>query len=140
MKTALNLGFALLLLIGIASCSDRDDENVITDISPVMIDSVQIPQDTMNLYTVQEIKVFSPYQKGCEGFWRYDYLYSAEFVRTVINHKFKTGNTCENEVITGASRINFQPMETGIYTFRFWNGFNEQQENKWIEKQIVVLP
>lgn len=137
MKTILNVLLAVFLIIGISSCN-RDDENVITDISPVKIDSIQVTKDTMNVGAIQAITIFSPYQKGCEGFWRYDYHYSSALERTVINHKFKTANTCENEYVTVPSRINFQPMETGVYTFRFWNGLDAQEQNLWIERQIVV--
>lgn len=128
------LAFSVFML---SSCNDRFEGDEITNIEQLKIDSVTIPQDTMEVYSTQTIKTYSNYSANCEGFYGYDYLHTNQLEREVTSYKFKTSATC-GEVLTKASQINFRPQQTGTFTFKFWNGTNASGENIWIEKNIVV--
>lgn len=128
------LAFSIFMLSG---CNDRFEGDEINNIDQLKIDSVRIPQDTMEVYSTQNIKTYSNYAANCEGFYGYDYLHTDQFEREVTAYKFKTSATC-GEVLTKASQINFRPQQTGTFTFKFWNGTDASGENIWIEKNIVV--
>lgn len=133
MKKLLNIGFSALLFgLVTISCND-DDYQTVESIGKIKIDSVKIPQDTMEVYKIQSIKTYSRYPSQCEGFYGYDYAYDNDFERSVTAYKYITNGPCAQSSYTGTSHINFSPRVKGKYTFRFWNG-----GNNWITKTIVV--
>jgi hypothetical protein len=133
MKRLLNIGFSAIILgVMITSCND-DDYETIQSIDKVKIDSVRITNDTMNIFDVQHIKTYSSYISQCEGFYGYDYVYSTNLTRTVTAYKFRTDATCSQSTHQAMNQINFNPQQTGTYTFKFWTG-----TNTWITKTIVV--
>lgn len=134
MKTAITFAAAVFCMSALTFCNERGDENLVTDMHPLSIDSVRIAQDTMKIFTVQPIYTYSDYRASCEGFYGYDYRYIAEFARDVTAYQFTTNAACGVSVLR-ASQINFRPQQPGTYRFRFWNG-----GNNWLERQIVVIP
>jgi hypothetical protein len=133
MKRLLNIGFSAIILgVMITSCND-DDYETIQSIDKVKIDSVRITNDTMNIFDVQHIKTYSSYISQCEGFYGYDYVHSTNLTRTVTAYKFRTDATCSQSTHQAMNQINFNPQQTGTYTFKFWTG-----TNTWITKTIVV--
>ncbi len=137
MKTILKIILPLAVFAGISSCNDRVEGDEIISIDAVKIDSVSIPQDTMDVFSTQTIKTFSEYTTGCEGFYGYDYVHSDTYERKVSTYKFKTDADCGN-TLSKPSQINFRPIEAGNYSFLFWAGTNTSGEDLWIEKIIVV--
>ena len=122
----------------ITSCRDNDDYQQITDVYAAKIDSVQIPMDTMVLGVTQELKVFSTFTKACEGIYSYDYNYTNDSVRTIANFAYKTNDACGDGTYVDGSRINFKPVKTGTYTFKFWTGKDTAGTNTYLEKKVVV--
>ena len=137
MKNIIKISLSLLMVITLMNCNDRNEEDLIQSIDRIKIDSVNIPQDTMAVYSIQTIKTFSNFNTKCEGFYGYDYIYTDQLTRSVSSFKFTTATDCGEEV-TRASQINFQPQTPGAYLFKFWNGKNAAGENNWIEKTITV--
>ena len=131
--------FAVLIfsVFMLSSCNDRFEGDEITNIEQLKIDSVTIPQDTMEVYSTQTIKTYSNFTTKCEGFYGYDYIHTDELSRSVSSFKFKPGVACGEEVAR-AAQINFRPQMPGNYVFKFWNGKDAAGENTWIEKTIVV--
>lgn len=120
------------LLIFLASCNS-DDYQTIQSVDRLKIDSVKVPQDTMNVLSIQTIKTYSTYSSNCEGFYGYDYSYTGDFTRDVTSFFYRKDGNCNATPYTAYSNINFKPTHAGTYQFRFWNG-----GNNWIEKTIVV--
>jgi hypothetical protein len=134
MKKLLTIGFSAVFLgVFLTSCSDDDDYRTIESIDKIKIDSVRVPKDTMNVFSVQSIRTYSTYPSDCQGFYGYDYIYNSNVMRTVTAYKYLTNGSCTQANHVGANQINFSPQQKGTYTFKFWNG-----ANNWITKTIVV--
>ena len=137
MKKILNVSLVLMISGMAAIACKSDDSGDIKNVSAVKIDSISVLSDTMAVNTLQEIKTFSQYQSGCEGFYGYDYRYDA-FNRIVVAYRYKTGDPCQSTHRTFVSSLNFVPQQTGNYTFKFWNGTDPSGNDKWISRSVVV--
>lgn len=137
MKNLYKISALCLLILIFASCNDRLEGDEVTGTAALKIDSVKIPQDTMDVFSTQTIKTYGNYLSKCEGFYGYDYAHTGQFGREVAAYKFTTSANC-GEAVTRSSQINFRPQETGIYTFRFWTGKDSSGQDTWSERQIVV--
>lgn len=135
MKGFIKISFAVLGLVFLQSCNN--DAYEITGVQARKIDSVIIDQDTMTIFNMQPIKVFSTYNKECEGFYGVDYI-PQDSTRTVVNYAYKNNQTCQEGTYRAFNLIRFEPQKKGTYYFKFWQGKNASGENTWLEKQIVV--
>lgn len=134
MKRLLNIGFSVIVLGGIlTSCNNNDDYETIQSTQRVGIDSVGKINDTMNVFSTQRIRTFSRYQSQCEGFYGYDYVYGENLTRRVTAYKFRTNGNCAPTTYVGRNEINFNPQQRGTYTFKFW-----KSDSTWITKTIEV--
>ncbi|MGC4129855.1 MAG: hypothetical protein QM564_09975 [Bergeyella sp.] len=136
MKNVHAILMTAILALGAVSCKDNNDYETIKEIARISIDSVKIQKDTMDIYSVQEILTYSDYTRGCEAFYGHQYE-KDDFDRYVTTYKFKTDGTCTTEGAF-ASKINFEPQNTGKYTFKFWQGKDSQEQDIWLEKTVVV--
>lgn len=136
MKTTIKVAVVLIFALGLTSCNDDNNYDEIQDISRVPIDSVKFVNDTMQVYSTQSIITYSNYTTGCEGFYGHKYE-KEDLTRLVSTYKFKTNGTCETSVARG-TKINFQPEQKGIYTFKFWQGKDASDSDIWLEKKVVV--
>lgn len=128
-----------LFATAVTSCRDNDENQQITEVFATKIDSVRIPMDTMSLGVTQEIRAYSTFTKNCEGIYSYDYNYTNDSIRTIANFAYKTNDMCSNESYADGSLINFKPLKTGTYTFKFWTGKDAAGANTYIEKKVAVL-
>ena len=138
MKKAFILSMLTVFSGLIISCNDNDDYSEITDVYATKIDSVRIPIDTMTLGVTQEILTYSTFTKSCEGIYSYDYQYTNDSTRTIANFAYKTNDVCGDGTYVDDSRINFKPIKTGTYTFKFWTGKDAAGANTFLEKKVVV--
>ncbi len=122
----------------ITSCHNNDDFTEITNVYAQKTDSVRIPMDTMALGITQEIKVYSTFNRGCEGIYSYDYQYTNDSVRTIANFAYKTNGVCLDGTYVDGSRVNFKPVKTGTYHFKFFTGKDSAGANTFLEKKVVV--
>jgi len=126
-----------ILIFTLFSCNDHNsDLDEIKEVNRIAIDSVKLVNDTMQVFAVQSIITYSDYTSGCEGFYAYDYRRD-NFDRYVSTYKFKTDGDCGNSGAY-ATKIDFQPRETGNYTFKFWQGTDSENNDIWLEKTVVV--
>jgi|SRR5690606_3908469 len=130
--------FVGLVLIGIVAVSCLDDEpisNVVFKYSA--IDSVQI--DTiMPARQVTEIKTYFTTKNGCQQFFNYDYtiLGNERTVSVMVSEAQDQNCTLEQQVHSPV--LNFKPESPGIYTFRFWNGVDEDGQDLFIIREIEI--
>lgn len=131
--------FALFLLVAITSCHRHDDYvDPIASVQKVKIDSVSVAQTTMQVYAVQSIRTYSTYNKGCEGFYDYDYA-KDNLTRNVSSYSYKSAlDACQTGTYSQFNQINFSPVSTGTYTFKFWNGKDASGADLYIVKTIEV--
>lgn len=139
MKKVFILSMMAVFAAAVTSCNDNDDYTQITEVYASKVDSVHIPLDTMVVGVTQELKVYSTFTKTCEGIYSYDYNYTNDSVRTVANFGFKTNEACGDGTYVDGSRINFKPVKTGTYTFKFWTGKDAAGASTYIEKKVAVL-
>lgn len=135
MKKLIFTAITLCSLAFLFSCDLRGDDNI--TFSRIKIDSVKIPQQTMDLFTTQTIKTYSTYASSCDRFYDYDYR-TDNFNRFVTSYTYKENNACTQATYVGANQFNFKPIEKGTYTFKFWNGKDNTGNDLWITKTIVV--
>jgi len=127
-----------LALTGLVVVSCLDDEPV-TDVvfRYKAIDSVQI--DTiLPARQVTEIKTYFTTQNGCQVFFDYDYtiLGNERTVSVVISEVQNQGCT---EIIQSHSPVlKFKPESSGIYTFRFWSGVDQDGQDLFIIREIEI--
>ena len=138
MKKVFILSVISMFSMAATSCKDNEDFQQITDVYAQKIDSVTIPMDTMTLGVTQELKVYSTFTKTCEGIYSYDYNYTNDSVRTVANYAYKTNEVCGNGTYVDGSRVNFKPVKTGTYTFKFFTGKAATGANTFLQKKVVV--
>lgn len=138
MKKVFILSVISMFSMAATSCKDNEDFQQITDVYAQKIDSVTIPMDTMTLGVTQELKVYSTFTKTCEGIYSYDYNYTNDSVRTVANYAYKTNEVCGNGTYVDGSRVNFKPVKTGTYTFKFFTGKDAAGANTFLQKKVVV--
>ncbi len=120
------------------SClDDNDNENYVRNLKGIAIDSVKIPQDIMSVYTTQTIQTYTTYPTPCEGFYDYDYVIDGNY-RYVTTIAYQTEGNCSAQTYVGRNMFNFRPLNTGTFTFKFWNGTDSQGNDLYITKQIVV--
>ena len=137
MKKLVSLVFLALTMCFLVISCDRNDDNEIKSIDLVKIDSVKIAQDTMDIFTIQTIKTYSTYNDGCHGFYGYDYLRNG-LTRNVASYQYTVNGNCTQATRVGVNGFNFRPEEKGTYTFKFWNGKDNSNNDLWIEKTVVV--
>lgn len=133
MKTLLNLLCATAFTAAFLISCNSDDYDTIQSYDRIKIDSVDIPNDTMAVNSIQTIRTYSTYASNCEGFYGYDYRYTGDFERDITSYAYRTDGNCGSAPYTAFSNINFRPVTPGNYSLRFWQG-----GNNWMIKNIVV--
>lgn len=138
MKTRNLKWLVSLFLIGIFAVSCLDDEpvmNVTYQYRPV--DSIQI-DSIYPARQVTEIRTFFTTTNGCQQFFDYDYsaIGNERTVSVITSQIQDTGCT---EITEAKSFIlKFNPENPGLYTFRFWNGKDENGQDTFIIREIQI--
>lgn len=135
MKNFIKFGILGLGIMFVQSCNN--DAYELKSYEARKIDSVKIDNDTMVVFNIQPIKVFSTYNKECEGFYGMDYI-PKDSTRTVVNYAYKNNQTCQSGTYRSFNLIRFEPQKKGTYYFKFWQGKDASGNDNWLEKQIVV--
>lgn len=127
------------LFFAVTACDlESDNENIYFELLPV--DSVIMPAE-FHVNTENNITVKFLRPTSCHGFDSFYYA-KDEFTRTVaIQSVVIVGNngctTLTNEV--SEQILQFKPIETGTYTFKFWKGKDSNGENIFEEYVIDVI-
>ncbi|RNA62266.1 hypothetical protein D1631_10160 [Chryseobacterium nematophagum] len=134
MQKNLIIGCSITVLgLFVSSCNDNEDYSIIQSIDRIKIDSVNIVNDTMDVFALQSIRTYSTYPSRCEGFYGYDYIYEDHSSRRITAYRYFRNGPCTQNTYVGVNQINFSPQHKGTYRFSFWNG-----DDQWIVKTIVV--
>ena len=127
-----------MMLTGFVFNACLDDEpttQVIYKYAP--IDSVYVGEIHPSRQ-VTEITTYFTRQNECEIFFDYDYQISGT-ERTV---SLVTSNLQSNDCIdiseVASNKLQFKPENSGLYTFRFWAGNDENDEPIFIIREIEI--
>lgn len=127
-----------LFLIGIFAVSCLDDEpvmNVTYQYRPV--DSIQI-DSIYPARQITEIKTFFTTTNGCQQFFNYDYTaIGNERTVSIITSEIQESG-CTDVTKVESFTLKFSPERSGIYTFRFWNGKDENGQDTFIIREIEI--
>jgi|SRR5690606_35194905 len=127
-----------LFLIGILAVSCLDDEpvvNVSYQYRP--IDSIQI-DSVYSVFQVTEIKTFYSTSNTCQEFFNYDYTaLGNERTVAIIAAEVEEPN-CTDITEIESFTLKFRPERPGTYSFRFWNGKDENGQDKFIIREIEI--
>ncbi len=137
MKKLFLICFVISLVL---SCSlDDDSDNFEYELVP--IESVSMP-DTFVRGAIHTI-VYSYYRPTtCHGFHNLYYVSEDnERIVGVVNTVFDNTN-CEaleeNSENLIERTFDFKPLNTGTYIFKFWQGLDENEEDMYLEYEILV--
>ncbi|MDO5510583.1 MAG: hypothetical protein Q4F57_07795 [Weeksellaceae bacterium] len=128
------------LLMGVifilSSCNKQDDEWSNYSYVALKIDSISMP-DSAQLGSAVAIRPYYQRMENCEQFYGFDYQRS-DFERTVLAVGLRNSVVQCGDTLTQQSQFTFQPLETGTYNFRFWNGRDAEGDNMFVNEEIVI--
>jgi len=130
--------FIGLFLIGLTVTSCLDDEPTLNvTYQYKAIDSVQVGE-IHPARQVTEIKTFFTRTSSCENFFDYEYhILGNERSVSMVTSKY-SDNSCEETSDPASYVLQFKPEASGIYTFRFWNGVDENGQDIFIIREIEI--
>ena len=128
----------VLMLAGFFSYSCLDDEptvNVKYLFAP--IDSVQIGE-IKPARQVTEIRTFYTRNNECETFFDYDYTITGNERTVTMLISSLQANDCLEITEADFHTLQFRPEQSGLYTFRFWNGNDQDGQPIFIIRKIEI--
>jgi len=130
--------FIGLILISLSVVSCLDDEPTVEVVYKYKaVDSVQIGEIHPSRQ-VTEIRTYFTRTNSCENFFNYEYhILGNERSVSAIFSEFEDAS-CEEISEPSYSVLQFKPENSGIYTFRFWNGLDENGQDVFIIKEIEI--
>ncbi|MFD0863067.1 hypothetical protein ACFQ1M_12705 [Sungkyunkwania multivorans] len=129
----------LALTIFVSSCSLDDDSNDFTfEFVPIV--SVEMP-DTFMLNETHQITLNYFRPSTCHGFFDVSFSRDSQLQRTVavIN---TVANSADCTELTDELRdftFDFSVVYTGTYTFRFWQGKDDNGEDLFLIIEVPVI-
>lgn len=129
----------LLILFAITSCSiDDDGPDFYYEFMPV--ESVTMPE-TMIVNNTYEINMTYIRPNSCYIYSDIYYSYDDETIRTiaVICSVYDNNYGCEPlEYPEYDITYNFRPTQVGTYTFKYWQGEDENGEDQYMILEVLV--
>ncbi len=130
------LGIAILCLVFSCTETENDFTNLTYEIVP--IESVEMPElFTINKSYAININYIKP--SSCHSF-NDVYIDATNFeLKIAVITAITSLNNCAEIAETKATHFNFRPTEYGTYTFKFWNGTDENNEDVYLNYNVSVL-
>ena len=127
----------LIALFITQSCSLENDDTLFSfDI--VAISEIEIPTE-FEINTIVEIKTYYVQKSLCHVF--YDYIFKQirkNEIEVYLAETYIENGACEEENFQVVRSFKLKIEDYNKYTFRFWNGRNEQGENQFITVEVPV--
>ncbi|WP_313806095.1 hypothetical protein [Flavobacterium sp.] len=136
-----NLFYILIgLVFTLSSCSlDDGKEDVSYELLPV--NQVVMPESfKANKENPIEIKFIRP--TSCHAFNSFYYDKTGNIRTVAIESIIYTNNGCEPLTVDNIAvqTLNFKPETAGEYTFKFWQGKDDNGEDIFLTYDIIVQP
>lgn len=137
MKNSLEIPAIIAVLFLFGSCSLDDGSNF--HFLPLQIVSAELP-DSFNLNETYQIRVHYNQPDACTAFAGFEVVDSDTTVRkvAVIGTKRTDQEVCAEIVSEQTATFNFIVNYSQTYTFRFWQGENENGEQMYLEVEVPV--
>ncbi|MEM6718346.1 MAG: hypothetical protein AAF611_03425 [Bacteroidota bacterium] len=139
MKKIVFLAF-ILSLVAFNSCAVDDTiSDTQFQFQFIPVETVEMPS-IFNLGSTHTISVTYKRQSSCHSFSNFQYEQDAGNMRTVAVVNFvRIGDDCElleDEFETRT--FSFSALDAAPYTFRFWQGVDEEGENVYLVYEVPV--
>lgn len=122
--------------LSVASCLD-DEPTLNVSYQYKSIDSVQIGE-IHPAREVTKIKTFFTRTSNCENFFDYEYhILGNERTVSIVTSKY-SDSSCEEISEPASYVLQFKPEMSGLYTFRFWGGTDENGQDIFIIREIEI--
>lgn len=129
---------ALILVIGLVSCSNDDNAGVNVEFQKLQIVEANVPE-SFNYGNTYEIQVTYLRPDGCTYFQGFDVYPTDTTVREVVAVGAKYAQqACTQEVVEVTDSFLFKVIHNQPYTFRFYTGDDEEGNAQYIERQVPV--
>lgn len=138
MKKIFVLLVSILLISLITSCStDYEEQNITKELVPIV--SVEVPDE---FYAGDENQIIIRYNKPttCHGFDGFFYEKDGNTRKVAVQNFVNNNGNCQN--LTNELKeevLKFYPPETGIYTFKFWQGKDSNGNDIYLEIQREAI-
>lgn len=140
MKRFLKFVSCVGIVLSFMGCM-KDDDNNVTDFryALVKIDSVVTP-DTLRLGVQHDFEVIYSSPGSCYDFARFDFELEAQEAKVaVVNTVFEDGSECDTIEQNDVRRsFSFTPQQQKPYTFKFWQGENDEGAIDYLTIEIPV--
>jgi hypothetical protein len=124
------------LMFSLFSCSIEDDTpNFYTEVLPV--ESVDMP-DAFQFGNVHEIKLTYFKPTGCHVFNNFFYEIDQDQRTVAIITTVNTSPDCNQNAVLEEVSFNFEVNSPGPYTFRFWQGADENGIDTYLIIEVPV--
>lgn len=134
---------SLVMVLSLVVSCNSDDDGVNYDLKLVAIDSVQFPVDTLKRGEKYNIDISYTRPNACYEFYTFQATRdeSDSHVRTVsvinvVYNQEECDSLSGEKVIT--KELPFQVERGDYYTFKFFKGYDDDNEPIFIEKEIPV--
>ena len=129
----------VLIVLGFSSCLDDNNDNIAFYYELIPIEAVDIPSqfNSGETYTITT-SYYRP--SDCHSFSGYEYdRIGNERTVSVVNVVLDRSDCQDLEQLDFIdATFDFFVGNESSYTFRFWNGRNEQGENQFITVEVPV--
>ncbi|WP_298418193.1 hypothetical protein [uncultured Kordia sp.] len=121
----------------LTSCS-VDDNAVVVQFEPIPIENVIIPME-FNLGETYTISVTYKRPTDCHSFNNLEYVAESNNVRTIAVVALVTTGDCTTLTDNFQTQtFNFNVLDSNPYTFKFWQGKNDNGQDMYLEYEIPV--
>lgn len=127
---------AFVLTINLQSCLKDDGNN--PEYVRMEITDVEIP-DTFRLGGTYEFRIHYDRPDGCTHLQGFDSYPVAQTTRQIVAIGVRYGDEpCPDVVKEETGQLLFQVIYSDTYTFRFWQGEDDEGNSIYLEKKVPV--
>jgi len=138
MKRILRVMSLAIVVLSMSNCNIDSDENF--HFVTLRILDAELPE-SFELNQTYNVQVTYERLNGCVFFEGFEVHQPELTTRDVIAIGTELDNTdCTQAVEEGVANFDFNVLYEGTYTFRFFNGFDDNEDAIYLEYQVEVLP
>ena len=128
----------MLIALFISQSCSLENDNTLFSFDIVAISEIEIPVE-FEINTIVEIKTYYVQKSQCHVF--YDYIFKQikkNEIEVYLAETYIENGACEQENFKVERSFKLKIQGYDKYSFRFWNGRNEQGENQFITVEVPV--
>ncbi len=129
----------ILALFAFSACSTDNNDMPNYHFEYVSISSVDIPEEFV-LGETYPVTITYELPNSCSEFYSYDYIYSdTSRIIGAIAIVDDSTTACDEMITSESFTINVQASQTETYTFKFWQGQDDQGVDQYLIIDVPVI-